>query len=83
MGKLAYTGVHLLISDSPNTGGTMGTGKSKANQSVTKKHETVFKQGAEFHLPDSDSLEQPYAGEIVETVTTYDTAYGEPLDIEE
>jgi hypothetical protein len=55
----------------------MATTKPKTIQGLTKKHAALFKQGLESARQDSESLEQPYIGEIVETVTTY-SVYGEP-----
>jgi hypothetical protein len=55
----------------------MSTVKSKQNHTLEKMHRKLFKEQPEFLRPESDSLEQPYAGEIVDTVTTY-SVYGEP-----
>jgi hypothetical protein len=55
----------------------MSTGKHKVNQGLEEKHRKLFKEQPDFLRPDSDSLEQPYAGEVVDTVTTY-SVYGEP-----
>lgn len=73
--KVAYKGGRLLISGRPYEGVGMDTAKRKQNQSLVQKHRKLFKQ-PDFLRPDSESLEQPYAGEVVETITTY-SLYGE------
>ena len=61
----------------PYMGSSMTTAKDKQIQILEKKHRKLFKEQPEFLRPDSESLEQPYAGEVVETITTY-SVYGEP-----
>ena len=74
---VAIKGRRLLISGRPYKGAGMSTGKTKRNQELVKKHRQLFKEQPEFLRPESDSLEQPYAGEVVDTLTTY-SVYGEP-----
>jgi len=54
----------------------MSTTKQTRNQSLTEAHRKLFKEQQEFLRQDSDTLEQPYAGEVVDSVTTY-SVYGE------
>lgn len=75
--KLAFRGPRLVISGRPYRGMGMRAEKPKVNQSLVQKHRKLFKERPEFLRPDSESLEQPYAGEVVETITTY-SVYGEP-----
>lgn len=60
----------------------MSTAKRQQIQSLERKHRKLFKQQPDYLRPESESLEQPYAGEIVETVTTY-SVYGEPAPQDE
>lgn len=79
--KLAFDGGRLLISGRPFDGASMLTPKAKKIQALIKKHRDLLKQQPEFLRPESESLEQPYAGEVVETITTY-SVYGEPASEE-
>jgi hypothetical protein len=57
----------------------MNRQKQKVNQGLEEAHRKLFKEQPDFLRPESDSLEQPYAGEVVDTVTTY-SVYGEPQE---
>lgn len=49
---------------------------SNTDDSLERQHRELF--GDRVGVSDIDSLEQPYAGEVVETVTTY-SVYEEPI----
>jgi hypothetical protein len=74
--KICLSTGSLLIWGRPYKGSDMSTTKPKHNQTLEQKHRHLFKDSPEYLKPDSESLEQPYAGEVVETITTY-SVYGE------
>lgn len=76
--RLAFRGNRLLLSGRPYKVTAMEIkGKRKEIQKLEKLHRKLFKEEPGLLRPESDSLEQPYAGEVVDTLTTY-SVYGEP-----
>ena len=56
----------------------MSKEKQPVEQSLEQMHRRLCKVRPELLRPDPESLEQPYAGEVVDTVTTY-SVYEEPV----
>ena len=75
---LAFKGSRLIISGRPYQVNEMAAEKAKKIQDLEKLHRKLFKEQPALVRPESDSLEQPYAGEVVDTLTTY-SVYGEPV----
>ena len=79
--KLAFRDGHLILSGRPYREAGMSKQKLMEKQALERKHKKLFRERPEFLRPDPESLEQPYAGEVVDTFTT-DSAYQEPYSKE-
>ncbi len=55
----------------------MSRSKPNVKQALERQHKELFKGEQQYLKPDPESLEQPYAGEVVDTFTT-DSAYVTP-----
>lgn len=76
--RLALMGAPLLFWAGIYLETSMGRQKRPENQQLEQMHRKLFKEQTEYLRADFDSLEQPFAGEVVDAVTTY-SPYGEPI----